>query len=293
MSLHLLGLRQRRRTCGSSLRPCGSRSCAWVPSPASLRTSREKLEVASKPAEEIEEEDTEGVGLHKGSFSLAYGTLTLLRVSKMHLERNGFYGLLGPNQCPPEALPGIVDKLLPVRLMCFRKMASSTASSLRLGRLRDGLLLLQRLHAISDLLCKPEATPGTTRTRSQGTCRSCFAHPEVGAYVQASSTITRSLGGRWEPQSWLLVGACTRLHCLRPSAAHTNPSMARHSYPRRFMTIFRASRVNSELRRLPRYFEGGHHSGRRARDVRRVAAGKAGGREEVARSFGPVPLGVR
>ena len=58
-----------------------------------------KMEVASKPAEEIEEEDTEGVDLYKGSFSLAYGTLTLLRDTKMHLKRNRFYGLLGPNQC--------------------------------------------------------------------------------------------------------------------------------------------------------------------------------------------------
>ena len=56
---------------------------------------RVKLEVASKPAEEIEEEGTEGVDLYKGSFSLAYGTLTLLRVTKMHLKRYRFCGLLG------------------------------------------------------------------------------------------------------------------------------------------------------------------------------------------------------
>mmetsp|Transcript_70157 Transcript_70157/g.146771 ORF Transcript_70157/g.146771 Transcript_70157/m.146771 type:complete len:1044 (+) Transcript_70157:76-3207(+) len=60
---------------------------------------RAKMEIAAKPAEEIEEEDTEGVDLYKGSFSLAYGTLTLLRDTKMHLKRNRFYGLLGPNQC--------------------------------------------------------------------------------------------------------------------------------------------------------------------------------------------------
>mmetsp|Transcript_37026 Transcript_37026/g.86797 ORF Transcript_37026/g.86797 Transcript_37026/m.86797 type:complete len:1047 (+) Transcript_37026:140-3280(+) len=60
---------------------------------------RAKMEVASKPKEEVEEEDTEGVDLYKGSFSLAYGTLTLLRDTKMHLKRNKFYGLLGPNQC--------------------------------------------------------------------------------------------------------------------------------------------------------------------------------------------------
>jgi len=57
------------------------------------------MEVAAKPEEEIEDEDNEGVDLYKGNFSLAYGTLTLLRDTKMHLKRNRFYGLLGPNQC--------------------------------------------------------------------------------------------------------------------------------------------------------------------------------------------------
>merc|ERR1719287_225834 len=58
-----------------------------------------KMEIALKDDEEIEDEDTEGVDLYKGSFSLAYGTLTLLRDTKMHLKRDRFYGLLGPNQC--------------------------------------------------------------------------------------------------------------------------------------------------------------------------------------------------
>merc|ERR1712060_457706 len=61
---------------------------------------RAKMEVSSKPKEEeFEEEDTESVDLYKGAFSLAYGTLTLLRDAKMHLKRGRFYGLLGPNQC--------------------------------------------------------------------------------------------------------------------------------------------------------------------------------------------------
>merc|ERR1712227_359422 len=60
---------------------------------------RAKLESSSKPAEEVEEEDEDGVDLYKGSFSLAYGTLTLLRDTKLRLKRNRFYGLLGPNQC--------------------------------------------------------------------------------------------------------------------------------------------------------------------------------------------------
>jgi len=69
------------------------------PYASGIEELRAKMEVAAKPQEEIEEEDTEGVDLYKGSFSLAYGTLTLLRDTKMHLKRNKFYGLLGPNQC--------------------------------------------------------------------------------------------------------------------------------------------------------------------------------------------------
>jgi len=77
-----------------------SKSVALVePFKSVMEGVRSKMEVAAKPAEEIEEEDTEGVDLYKGSFSLAYGTLTLLRDTKMHLKRNRFYGLLGPNQC--------------------------------------------------------------------------------------------------------------------------------------------------------------------------------------------------
>ena len=61
---------------------------------------RVKMEVASKPAEEIEEEDTEDAGLYKGSSSLACGTLTDCSViPKMHLEHNRFYRLQGLNQC--------------------------------------------------------------------------------------------------------------------------------------------------------------------------------------------------
>ena len=52
---------------------------------------RVKMEVASKTAaEEFEEEDTESVDLYKGSSSLAYGALTLLRDTKMHPKRNRF-----------------------------------------------------------------------------------------------------------------------------------------------------------------------------------------------------------
>ena len=59
---------------------------------------RVMIEVASKPAEEIEEEDTEGVDLYKSTFSLAYGTFMLLRGTKMHLKCNRSCGLLKLDQ---------------------------------------------------------------------------------------------------------------------------------------------------------------------------------------------------
>ena len=49
--------------------------------------------------EEIFEDTEEGIDLYKGSFSLAYGALTLLNNVNAHLKRNRFYGLLGPNNC--------------------------------------------------------------------------------------------------------------------------------------------------------------------------------------------------
>jgi len=49
--------------------------------------------------EDIFEDPEEGIDLYKGSFSLAYGALTLLNNANVHLKRNRFYGLLGPNNC--------------------------------------------------------------------------------------------------------------------------------------------------------------------------------------------------
>jgi elongation factor 3 len=45
------------------------------------------------------DDDAESPDLYKGSFSLAYGTITLLRETKLHLKKNKFYGLLGPTNC--------------------------------------------------------------------------------------------------------------------------------------------------------------------------------------------------
>merc|ERR1711957_812320 len=71
----------------------------YAPFDAVIEAVRTKMEVSLKVEEEMEDEDLDGVDLYKGNFSLAYGTLTLLRDAKMHLKQNRFYGLLGPNQC--------------------------------------------------------------------------------------------------------------------------------------------------------------------------------------------------
>ena len=49
--------------------------------------------------EDVFEDIEEGKDLYKGEFSLAYGALTLLNNTHLHLKQNRFYGLLGPNNC--------------------------------------------------------------------------------------------------------------------------------------------------------------------------------------------------
>ena len=58
-----------------------------------------KLKKNTSMEEEIFEDNEPGKDLYKGSFSLAYGALTLLNNASLHLKRNRFYGLLGPNNC--------------------------------------------------------------------------------------------------------------------------------------------------------------------------------------------------
>jgi len=53
----------------------------------------------AKEEEEFIDDDEASPDLYKGSFSLAYGTVTLLRETKLHLKKNKFYGLLGPTNC--------------------------------------------------------------------------------------------------------------------------------------------------------------------------------------------------
>jgi len=49
--------------------------------------------------DDIYEDTEEGKNLYQGIFSLAYGSLTLLNNTGLHLKQNRFYGLLGPNNC--------------------------------------------------------------------------------------------------------------------------------------------------------------------------------------------------
>merc|ERR1719261_1112645 len=67
-------------------------------------------EAGEPQIEEFIDDDEECPDLYKGSFSLAYGTLTLLRDTKLHLKKNKFYGLLGPNNCGKTTLMRAISK---------------------------------------------------------------------------------------------------------------------------------------------------------------------------------------
>merc|ERR1719231_961508 len=56
-------------------------------------------DAGAKEEDEFIDDDESAPDLYKGSFSLAYGTTTLLRETKLHLKKNKFYGLLGPTNC--------------------------------------------------------------------------------------------------------------------------------------------------------------------------------------------------
>merc|ERR1719399_1091642 len=70
-------------------------------------------EMASAGEVEVEafiDDDEASPDLYKGSFSLAYGTLTLLRDTKLHLKKYKFYGMLGPNNCGKTTLMRAIAK---------------------------------------------------------------------------------------------------------------------------------------------------------------------------------------
>merc|ERR1719313_1367241 len=66
--------------------------------------------IGKKVVEEFIDDDEAAPDLYKGSFSLAYGTLTLLRDTKLHLKKFKFYGMLGPNNCGKTTLMRAISK---------------------------------------------------------------------------------------------------------------------------------------------------------------------------------------
>jgi len=99
VTAHVAGLAAAATNCRIFDADVWKSDVGYAPFDTVIDAVRTKMEVALKPVEELEDEDLDGVDLYKGAFSLAYGTLTLLRDAKMHLKKNRFYGLLGPNQC--------------------------------------------------------------------------------------------------------------------------------------------------------------------------------------------------
>jgi len=68
-------------------------------SKASVSMLHAMANAGAKEEEEFIDDDASSPDLYKGSFSLAYGTVTLLRETKLHLKKHKFYGLLGPTNC--------------------------------------------------------------------------------------------------------------------------------------------------------------------------------------------------
>merc|ERR1712032_872368 len=74
------------------------------------KAMREVSNSSSSEEEEFVDEDENAPDLYKGSFSLAYGTLTLLRDAKLHLKRHKMYGMLGPNNCGKTTLMRAISR---------------------------------------------------------------------------------------------------------------------------------------------------------------------------------------
>jgi len=78
---------------------------------AEIKAVVEKIQsIGKKVIEEFVDEDESAPDLYKGSFSLAYGTLTLLRDTKLHLKKFKFYGMLGPNNCGKTTLMRAISR---------------------------------------------------------------------------------------------------------------------------------------------------------------------------------------
>jgi len=75
----------------------------WLPA-ASVETMVAEVEVADVQEEVVFVDDSPEPDLYKGRFSLAFGTITLLRDTMLHLKKNKFYGMLGPTNCGKTSL---------------------------------------------------------------------------------------------------------------------------------------------------------------------------------------------
>jgi len=77
---------------------------------ASEKMIVEMAQAGAVEEDEFIDDDETSPDLYKGSFSLAYGTITLLRETKLHLKKNKFYGLLGPTNCGKTTLMRAVSQ---------------------------------------------------------------------------------------------------------------------------------------------------------------------------------------
>merc|ERR1719253_2574946 len=76
-----------------------------------LEACKTKMEKSGEiEIEEFIDDDETQPDLYKGNFSLAYGTLTLLRDCRLHLKKNKFYGLLGPQNCGKTTLMRAISR---------------------------------------------------------------------------------------------------------------------------------------------------------------------------------------
>merc|ERR1712190_437088 len=71
---------------------------------------KDMADVGASDELEFIDDDAGSPDLYKGSFSLAYGTVTLLRETKLHLKKNKFYGLLGPTNCGKTTLMRAISR---------------------------------------------------------------------------------------------------------------------------------------------------------------------------------------
>ena len=89
--------------------------------------------------------------MYKGSFSLAYGTHTLLRDTMTHLKRDRFYGLPGPNQCGKTTLLRAIANGLLVSFLMRDELKSVSVKH----EVEDEEVGVQNVGSSTLSVCKP------------------------------------------------------------------------------------------------------------------------------------------